>query len=148
MVVLFFSLGGEDSLDCLRYVLHDSFTPAVLSLGRTNGCLTVIVHAAAQLLLLTVELTICTYTLSVAYCCCLPYSHGYLLYVWSLITYILLDTSVDPWHPLLLLRSLRHLWILASRTVVTSDSQMFIGGLNWDTTDGIHFTQWKSTYIY
>jgi hypothetical protein len=114
----------------------------------TNGCLTVIVHAAAQLLLLSVELTICTYTLSVAYCCCLPYSHGYLLYVWSLITYILLDTSVDPWHPLLLLHSLRHLWILASRTVVTSDSKMFIGGLNWDTTDGIHFTQWKSTYIY
>ncbi|KAG2052145.1 hypothetical protein BDR06DRAFT_958224 [Suillus hirtellus] len=31
-----------------------------------------------------------------------------------------------------------HLRILASLTVVTSDSKMFIGGLNWDTTDGIH----------
>ena len=41
-----------------------SFTLIVLSWERT---VTVIVHAAAPLLLLTVELTTCTYTLSTAY---------------------------------------------------------------------------------
>jgi len=77
----------------------------------------------------------------------LPYSRDYLLCL-LLITYIFLDTSMEPTGTLYcLLHSLPHLWILPSRTVVTSDSKMFIGGLNWDTTDGIHFTQWQLTFV-
>lgn len=59
------------------------------------------------------------------------------------------NTLITPWqspNPRLLLICLRlSFYFNASSPTVRLDSKLFIGGLNWDTTDGI--LSYKSSYV-